>query len=64
MVSLIQPLLEVNPNHSHIYQVKIVNFLLDETQARREMAKDANIEQTQNGSQVVSFKQLESDEED
>lgn len=46
MVALIQPLLQVNPNHGHIYQAKIVNFLLDETQARRELMKDAKVEQT------------------
>ena len=63
VVALMQPLVQVNPNHGHIYQAKIVNFLIDEVTARREFMKGAKVEQTQNGSQVVSFKQLESDEE-
>lgn len=49
MVELIQPLVQVNQNHGHIYRQKIVNFLIDETQARAELMKDANVEQTQNG---------------
>ena len=63
-LNLIQPLLQVNPNHGHIFQAKIVNFLLDEIHARREMAKGANIEKTQSGAQVLSFQQLQSEDED
>ena len=62
-VALIQPLVQVNPNHGHIYQAKIVTFLLDESYAKREMTQGATVHQTQDGAQVVSFKQLESDEE-
>lgn len=61
--NLIQPLVQVNANHGHIYQAKIVNFLLDEVDAMREMRKMGNVESTQGGGQVLSFKQLESDDE-
>ena len=62
-LALIQPLVQVNPNHGHIYQAKIVGFLLDEVHAKREFFKGAEVEQTQGGGQVLSFKQLESDDE-
>ena len=62
-LGLIQPLVQVNPNHGHIYQAKIVGFLLDEIQAKKEMTAGANVEQTQGGAQILSFKQLESDDE-
>ena len=62
-MALIQPLVQVNPNHGHIYQAKIVCFLLDEIHAKREFLKGAEVEQTQGGGQVLSFKQLESDDD-
>ena len=63
-LNLIQPLLQVNPNHGHIFQAKIVNFLLDEIHARRAVGQGANIEKTQSGAQVLSFQQLQSEDED
>ena len=45
-VALIQPLVQVNPNHGHIYQAKIVGFLLDEVNAKKEIAADATVQQT------------------
>ena len=62
-LALIQPLVQVNPNYGQIYQAKIIAFLLDEIHAKREFTKDAEIEQTQGGGQVLSFKQLESDDD-
>lgn len=62
-LALIQPLVQVNPNHGHIYQAKIVGFLLDEVYVKREFMQGAEIEQTQGGGQVLSFKQLESDDD-
>ena len=44
--NLIQPLVQVNANHGHIYQAKIVNFLLDEVNAMKEMSKVGNVENT------------------
>ena len=43
-LALIQPLVQVNPNHGHIYQAKIVGFLLDEVHAKREFFKGAEVE--------------------
>ena len=62
-MAIVTPLLQVNPNHSHIFQAKVASFLLDEVHTRRELLRSANVEQTKEGAQVVSFKQLESDEE-
>ena len=62
-LQLIQPLVQVNPNNGHIYQAKMVNFLIDEVNAKAEISKDAVVSKTQNGGQVLSFKQLESDDE-
>ena len=61
--ALIQPLVQVNPNHGHIYQAKIVAFLIEEVNAKYEITKGATVQNTQNGGQVLSFKQLESDDE-
>lgn len=44
--SLIQPLVQVNPNHGHIYQAKMVCFLLDEVNAKNEMMSFADVQQT------------------
>lgn len=43
-VALIQPLVQVNPNHGHIYQAKIVGFLLDEANAKKEISADATVQ--------------------
>ena len=63
-LALIQPLVQVNPNHAHIFQSKIVGFVLDEINAsRKEVTKEAFVAETQGGGQVLSFKQLESDDD-
>lgn len=49
LVALIQPMVQVNQNHGHIYRHKIVTFLIDETHVQGELMKNANVEQTQNG---------------
>ena len=41
----------------------MVSFLIDEINAKALIGKDAVVSQTQNGGQVLSFKQLESDDE-
>jgi len=63
--AIIQPLVQVNPNHGHIFQAKMVLFLFDEANAKWELTKsnNTNVQQTKNGGQVLSFKQLESDDE-
>ena len=49
LVALIQPMVQVNQNHGHIYRHKIVTFLIDKTHVQGELMKNANVEQTQNG---------------
>ena len=49
-LTLIQPLVQVNPNHGQIYQAKIVKFLFDEINAKREPVKKTG--------EGLSFKQL------
>ena len=41
-IAKIQPFVQVNPNHGHIYQAKIVTFFLDESIARRDTTKGTN----------------------
>ena len=41
-LELIQPLLQVNPNHGHIYQAKIARFLFDEINAKRDNPGSSN----------------------
>lgn len=40
-LAMVQPHLQVNPNHAHIFQAKIVRFLLDEVDANRLMIQAA-----------------------
>ena len=52
-VEAIQPLVQVNANHGHIYHFKRIEHLLDEINARHQ--PNAQIENTATG-QVLSFK--------
>ena len=61
--ALMQPLVQVNANHGHIYQAKIVLFLFDEVSAQMKSSEDATDEKAPDGGQVLSFKQLESDDD-
>ena len=42
-IAKIQPFVQVNPNHGHIYQAKIVTFFLDESIAMRDTTKGAEV---------------------
>ena len=55
--------MQVNANHGHIYQAKIVLFLFDEVSAQMKSSEDATDEKAPDGGQVLSFKQLESDDD-
>ena len=65
-LAMIQPHLQVNQNHAHIFQAKIVRFLLDEVDANR-LVIQAAVQQNQGGEiakKLMQFKQLESDDDD
>lgn len=61
VLTLIQPLVQVNINHGHIYQAKILLFLFDEVNSQINSGKGS--EKAPDGGQVLSFKQLESDDD-
>ena len=68
ILAMLQPLVQVNPNHAHIFQAKIARFLFDEIHAKRDaLEKDKVIPEPkfrggEIAEKVLSFKQLESDD--
>ena len=62
-ISAIEPLVYLNPKYGELYQVKNIGFLFNEVAAKADLLENAKVTQGQDGAQVVSFKQLESDEE-
>ena len=63
VLALIEPLVYLNPKFPQIYQVKNLGMILGEAAARTQLMEGASVTQAADGAQVVSFKQLESDEE-
>ena len=57
----ISPIVQLNPKFNHIYQYKHLVLLIREVHAR--ISEGVQMQETNDGAQVVSFKQLESDEE-
>lgn len=58
----ISPIVQLNPKFNDIYQYKHLGLLIREVHAR--IDDGAQMKEASDGAQVVSFKQLESDESD
>lgn len=63
VLEAIEPLVYLNPKYREFYQVKNLGFLFNEVGAQADLTQNADVAKGQDGAQVVSFKQLESDEE-